>query len=279
MRGNPPPPPPRAALPAQPEAEPSVRPVRCQVDPKWTSHPDCAAVARPEWRDHPSVANLYCLAIVHRREPGPLSARPLRSGFSPGRGAGAPPPAPPRGDLASLRALRGEHVPLLKRVCGRRRPRPARRRILPRFPRASWPSAPAAAALQIRDEGLRTIEATYGLPPSQARAARPLLPAPCSPCPLLTAPCSLPARPVRPSAPLHQVRVFVHYPPQFYHLHVHFTALSVDFGVAVERARLLDDVIDALEADPGHYGQAALTVRLGEGDPLYRAFRVAQAAA
>lgn len=39
-----------------------------------------------------------------------------------------------------------------------------------------------------------------------------------------------------------QVRVFFHYPPQFYHLHAHFTALSVEgAGCLTERAVLLDD--------------------------------------
>ena len=37
----------------------------------------------------------------------------------------------------------------------------------------------------------------------------------------------------------HQLRVFVHYQPQFYHLHVHFTRLHNDLGCQVERAHLL----------------------------------------
>ena len=46
-----------------------------------------------------------------------------------------------------------------------------------------------------------------------------------------------------------ELRVFVHYQPQFYHFHVHFTRLHNDLGCQVERAHLLADIIAALEAD------------------------------
>ena len=93
--------------------------------------------------------------------------------------------------------------------------------------------------------------------------------------------------------PEHSIRAFFHYPPQaraarvgefscpiapsdpllllqFYHLHVHFTALSAAAGGCnVERAHLLDDVIDNLAADPLHYAKAAITIRVGEQDPLW----------
>ena len=39
----------------------------------------------------------------------------------------------------------------------------------------------------------------------------------------------------------------MHYPPQFYHFHVHFTNVSVAMGVQTERAHLLDDIIDNIE--------------------------------
>lgn len=70
-----------------------------------------------------------------------------------------------------------------------------------------------------------------------------------------------------------QVRAYVHYPPQFYSFHVHFTALSVALGCNTERAHLLDDVIDALAKDGEHYVTANLTVRLGEKEPLLARYR------
>jgi m7GpppX diphosphatase len=71
------------------------------------------------------------------------------------------------------------------------------------------------------------------------------------------------------------------YPPQFYRLHVHFTALSVAIGAGhfVERAHLLDDVIENLERDGEHYARASITVRLGEGDALQQRYVAAAAAA
>lgn len=106
--------------------------------------------------------------------------------------------------------------------------------------------------------------------------------------------------------------MFFHYPPQFYHLHAHFTSLAVEGpGCLTERAVLLDDgaaraaphgpprlgasarrlmetrpcrvcanviaVIDALERDPEHFAKCSLTVRAGEGDPLMKALSAAQA--
>ena len=53
----------------------------------------------------------------------------------------------------------------------------------------------------------------------------------------------------------HELRVFVHYQPQFYHFHVHFTRLHSDLGCQVERAHLLQDIIDTLEADGNAYAK------------------------
>lgn len=47
-----------------------------------------------------------------------------------------------------------------------------------------------------------------------------------------------------------QLRIYFHYQPSYYHLHVHFTALSYDApGCSVERAHLLSDVIQNIESD------------------------------
>ena len=37
----------------------------------------------------------------------------------------------------------------------------------------------------------------------------------------------------------------------------------------MERAHLLEDVIDNLAADPMYYAKAAITIRVGEKDPLW----------
>ena len=55
--------------------------------------------------------------------------------------------------------------------------------------------------------------------------------------------------------PANELRVFVHYQPQFYHFHVHFTRLHNDLGCQVERAHLLPDIISTLEAEPLAYTQ------------------------
>lgn len=69
------------------------------------------------------------------------------------------------------------------------------------------------------------------------------------------------------------LRIFVHYPPQFYHFHVHFTNVSVEHGVSAERAHLLDDVIENIERDSEHYAKRSITLRMGENDELWRRFK------
>ena len=55
-----------------------------------------------------------------------------------------------------------------------------------------------------------------------------------------------------------EVRVFVHYLPQFYHFHVHFTRLFNSVGCSCDRAHLLQSVINNLEEDPLYYAKANL---------------------
>jgi m7GpppX diphosphatase len=145
-----------------------------------------------------------------------------------------------RRDVRSIRDLRGEHLPMLR---------------------------------ALRAGALEAIHTTYGLPehsiraffhyPPQARAPR---------AGELQALCQMCARVQR------QTRTRGHRPiatsdpllPQFYHLHVHFTALSAAAGGCnVERAHLLDDVIDNLASDPLYYAKKAITIRVGEQDPLW----------
>jgi len=142
------------------------------VDPKWATHPPCEQ-DRATWLGHTCVRDLYALAICN---------------------AG----------LASLRDLRGRHLPMLR---------------------------------ALRERSLKALREVYGVE-------------------------------------AHSVKAFFHYPPQFYHLHVHFTAveLCVGSGCWVERAHLLDDVIDRLESDGEFYATAALSVRVGADDELWSRF-------
>ncbi|NWW99103.1 DCPS diphosphatase, partial [Caloenas nicobarica] len=73
-----------------------------------------------------------------------------------------------------------------------------------------------------------------------------------------------------------RLRVYLHYQPSYYHLHVHFTALGYEApGSGVERAHLLADVIDNLADDPAFYQKRALTFALRADEPLFQKFREA----
>lgn len=73
-----------------------------------------------------------------------------------------------------------------------------------------------------------------------------------------------------------KLRVYLHYQPSYYHLHVHFTALSYDApGSGVERAHLLSDVIQNLQADPEHYHNRTLSFPLRADDGLLSKFKEA----
>ncbi|XP_005378567.1 PREDICTED: m7GpppX diphosphatase [Chinchilla lanigera] len=74
-----------------------------------------------------------------------------------------------------------------------------------------------------------------------------------------------------------RLRVYLHYLPSYYHLHVHFTALGFEApGAGVERAHLLAEVIENLECDPTHYQRRTLTFALRAADPLLRLLQEAQ---
>jgi m7GpppX diphosphatase len=70
--------------------------------------------------------------------------------------------------------------------------------------------------------------------------------------------------------PKDQLRIFVHYQPQFYHFHVHFTRLENDIGAQVEKAHLLSDVIQDLEDDPECFQKKTLVYKLSLKDKLYK---------
>ncbi|XP_020856358.1 m7GpppX diphosphatase isoform X1 [Phascolarctos cinereus] len=74
-----------------------------------------------------------------------------------------------------------------------------------------------------------------------------------------------------------RLRVYLHYQPSYYHLHVHFTALGFEApGSGVERAHLLADVIENLERDPHYYQQRTLTFALRADEPLLKLFQEAK---
>lgn len=66
-----------------------------------------------------------------------------------------------------------------------------------------------------------------------------------------------------------QIRVFVHYHPQFYHFHVHFTRLHNEIGSTVERGHLLSDIMQNLEMDSEYYAKRTITYKLSVTSPLY----------
>ncbi|XP_068773157.1 m7GpppX diphosphatase [Struthio camelus] len=73
-----------------------------------------------------------------------------------------------------------------------------------------------------------------------------------------------------------QLRIYLHYQPSYYHLHVHFTALGYDApGSSVERAHLLADVIDNLALDSEYYQKRALTFALRADELLFKKFQEA----
>ncbi|KAM4646363.1 m7GpppX diphosphatase [Amazona ochrocephala] len=78
------------------------------------------------------------------------------------------------------------------------------------------------------------------------------------------------------SVPGSQLRIYLHYHPSYYHLHVHFTALGYDApGISVERAHLLTDVIDNLVLDSTYYQKRALTFTLQADKALFKLFQEA----
>jgi m7GpppX diphosphatase len=70
-----------------------------------------------------------------------------------------------------------------------------------------------------------------------------------------------------------QLRIFVHYQPQFYHFHVHFTRLWNEVGCQVERGHLLSDIIQNLQMDGEFYSKRTITYKLPMNDRLYTAMK------
>ncbi|KAK9837321.1 hypothetical protein WJX81_006094 [Elliptochloris bilobata] len=76
----------------------------------------------------------------------------------------------------------------------------------------------------------------------------------------------------------HHLRLFIHYPPSYYHLHVHVAHVQLDggAGMAAGKAHLLDDVIDSITLLPDYYARRTLSFTIGSRDPLLVALADAQ---
>ncbi|XP_026212995.1 m7GpppX diphosphatase-like [Anabas testudineus] len=76
--------------------------------------------------------------------------------------------------------------------------------------------------------------------------------------------------------PSSKLRVYLHYQPSYYHLHVHFTKLGYEApGCGVERAHLLADVIQNLQSDPQYYQTRTLYFPLRADNGLLSKFKEA----
>ncbi|EDW66976.1 m7GpppX diphosphatase [Drosophila virilis] len=66
-----------------------------------------------------------------------------------------------------------------------------------------------------------------------------------------------------------QLRMYFHYQPSFYHLHVHINPIRNDApGIWCEKSHMLDTVINNLELVPDYYQRASLPFVLYEGNKL-----------
>jgi m7GpppX diphosphatase len=70
--------------------------------------------------------------------------------------------------------------------------------------------------------------------------------------------------------PPDKLRVFLHYLPSYFHLHVHFMHMGMEptFGMAVNKAHAIQEVISNLEICDEFYVKATLACSVGELDPL-----------
>ncbi len=72
-----------------------------------------------------------------------------------------------------------------------------------------------------------------------------------------------------------EVRLFLHYFPTFWRLHLHAAHLRCAVpggGLAVGRAVLLEDVLQNLRLDPDYYARASLVALLRAGSPHHAGF-------
>ncbi|CAH1974321.1 unnamed protein product [Acanthoscelides obtectus] len=74
----------------------------------------------------------------------------------------------------------------------------------------------------------------------------------------------------------HELRVYLHYQPTFYHLHVHFCVLRHEApGILVGKAHLLSDVISNLEVAPDYYQKSTISFVMPENHRLFEKLKTA----
>jgi m7GpppX diphosphatase len=70
-----------------------------------------------------------------------------------------------------------------------------------------------------------------------------------------------------------KLRLFLHYQPSFYHLHIHVNHVAnVNQAIEAERAHLLDHVIENLKLVPDYYQRASLTFPVKKDSELYKIY-------
>ncbi|KAK6972474.1 m7GpppX diphosphatase [Biomphalaria glabrata] len=71
-----------------------------------------------------------------------------------------------------------------------------------------------------------------------------------------------------------KLRVYFHYQPSYYHLHVHFTHVKFDApGSDVLRAHLIQEVMDNIAMDSEYYKNRTLSFVVRENDLLYQKYK------
>eukprot|EP01084_Bolivina_argentea_P184558 318313_1 len=65
-----------------------------------------------------------------------------------------------------------------------------------------------------------------------------------------------------------ELRIYVHYPPQYWHFHIHFTCLAVDYGINIGKSIFLEDIIQNLKMDPNYYQKTNISCLVFKGNSL-----------
>ncbi|XP_071121680.1 m7GpppX diphosphatase-like [Mytilus edulis] len=74
--------------------------------------------------------------------------------------------------------------------------------------------------------------------------------------------------------PKSKLRIYIHYQPSYYHLHVHFNHINLESpGFDADRAHLLVDVIENIEMNDSYYQDKTLVYRVREQDELYKLYQ------
>ncbi|KAJ8910853.1 hypothetical protein NQ315_015589, partial [Exocentrus adspersus] len=69
-----------------------------------------------------------------------------------------------------------------------------------------------------------------------------------------------------------QLRIYLHYQPSFYHLHIHFCSLRHEApGILAEKAHLLSNVISNIEILPDYYKKSTIPFAIRENEKLFLA--------